>query len=260
MKALFYPDKPIRLPGHTLSKTIIYCERLGWDVTNDPDDNWDFGVLWDAQDIVSVPDIFASTEKLVVNIGCVDVTKWNVDRIHNDVFGYSILVPAGQKGYCVRKHPGQSAKNSKIVECPDGYCNDGYLYQRLIDSRISHNFVRDYRVPIFWGNIPLVFLKDRPVEQAFKIDDRTLKVSVAETKDVFSNEELLKICDFASEIGLDVGEMDIVRSNYDGLIYILDVNNIPGSRVFGHVDISIVDKLTNVFRKELLKNIQNQKS
>jgi hypothetical protein len=49
-KVLFYPDPPIQLPKHSLSKTIIYFQIAGYDLTNDIDSDWDIAVHWTRMD------------------------------------------------------------------------------------------------------------------------------------------------------------------------------------------------------------------
>ena len=42
-----------------------------------------------------------------------------------------------------------------------------------------------------------------------------------------TDDELKKVCQFCERMGLDYGEVDILRDNTDGRIYIVDANNTP---------------------------------
>jgi len=50
-----------------------------------------------------------------------------------------------------------------------------------------------------------------------------------ETDDVLSKDEQAKILQFCRAIGLDYGELDVLRDNGDGRIYVVDANNTPDS-------------------------------
>ena len=41
--------------------------------------------------------------------------------------------------------------------------------------------------------------------------------------------------EFCEKMGLDLGEIDAIRDNSTGKLYIIDVNDIPGGAVFEHI-------------------------
>ena len=235
MKVLFYPDAPIQRPGHSLSKTIQYFQILGWELTNDPASNWSLGVHWNYKEINTIPEIFLDNNRLILNMRLTDVTKSNVDKIFTSVFGYSSLADTKAFGYCVRKSEKQSAHDGEIIKIP---CEKepGYVYQILIDNRISLSMVCDIRIPIFLGEIPNIYRKGISMEGAFAVEKAKHKeYYTAPWEDFISVDELDKIKLFCKEIGLDIGEIDTVRDNSTGLLYLIDVNNTPGDRAYTYI-------------------------
>ena len=132
----------------------------------------------------------------------------------------------------MRKTDRQSAHDGKIVKMPLEP-DPAYLYQKLIDNRISIDTICDIRLPIFLGEIPLVFLKSRSIEGTFEYaDSKVLNYWVDIVEKYLSQEEISLVKEFCDIIGLDIGEIDTLRDNSTGKLYIIDVNNIPGGNVF----------------------------
>ena len=79
------------------------------------------------------------------------------------------------------------------------------------------------RVPIFGSILPLVDHKTRSLEARFlKFHSAKLR----ETDDVLSRGlNRPSSWNFAKEIGLDYGELDVLRDNGDGRIYVVDAMN-----------------------------------
>ena len=98
------------------------------------------------------------------------------------------------------------------------------VYQKEIDNITGDGLVLDYRVPVHGNNIPLVYLKYRPMETRFSNTNNF--VEMKETPEIFSDEEIEKILKFTEKMGIDFGELDILRDK-DGRIYIVDVNSSP---------------------------------
>jgi hypothetical protein len=100
----------------------------------------------------------------------------------------------------------------------------GYVYQKIINNYVG-NLVLDYRVPYVFGEMPFVYLKYRPVNNRFS--NTNSFVNIEHTNKIFSESELKKINKFCVLMGLEFGELDILRDNLSQKIYILDVNNTP---------------------------------
>ena len=85
----------------------------------------------------------------------------------------------------------------------------------------------EYRVPVVLGDIPVVYEehKDIPVE---RIKTRKQSARLREGDEVFEKHEITDLLRFCARMGLDFGELDVLRRNEDGLIFVLDVNKTPG--------------------------------
>lgn len=252
-KVLFYPDPLDQLEGHTLSKTITYFDIMGYDFTNDINDDWNIGVHWDLRDVNETPKELLKDPRLVLNRHLNNVTKSHVDKVFTKIFGYSSMADTTKHGYCVRKSDKQSAHDGVITKTP---CirEDKFIYQKLIDNRMDIDMVYDIRIPIFMGSFPFLFIKSKSIEGTFENTlSRHRKYWISQPEEFITKEELMNIVLFSAEIGIDVGELDLLRDNNTGKLYIVDVNNIPGGAVFDHLDngYEIRDQLAEFFKSLL---------
>ncbi|PHR57395.1 MAG: hypothetical protein COA47_11970 [Robiginitomaculum sp.] len=160
--------------------------------------------------------------KLVINQQCTDISKFRVEQVFARVFGYSLAIdPTTWQGKAVEKSDENGAHDGRIVDCP---CQPvaGKVYERLIVNSDNGHTVLDYRSPTIGGEIPLVFIKERPINQRFA--NFNTKVRLVKTAQLFSPEELLLLSRFCREMGLDFGGLDVLRDREDGRIYVVDVN------------------------------------
>ena len=104
------------------------------------------------------------------------------------------------------------------------------VYQKLINNCHNDEFVFDMRVPVFKKTIPFVHLKYKPINDRFSL---SIKGTLEEVNNVLTPEEVKNILHFCENIGLDYGELDILRNKSDGKIYIVDVNNTPTIHLAG---------------------------
>jgi hypothetical protein len=141
------------------------------------------------------------------------------------VFGYSAEIdPTNHKGMCLRKSEENSAHDGRILQCPTEP-EPGYVYQRLIDTQIGHE-VEELRVLKVGSRVPLVYRLRRDLADRFL--DKNNSVVSLDPATVFTDEELARLVATSDAIGLDVGELDVLRDNADGRIYLIDVNKTPG--------------------------------
>lgn len=253
---LFYPDPPMVFKNHTsLSKIIRYFKNLNYTITNDPYSDWDIGVHWNYNDINVTSEIFINSNKPVINKNVNNVTKSYVDKVFHDVFGYSSMADTSRFGYCVKKSEKQSAHDGQIMKMPLKQDGDS-VYQILIDNRMSIDTVYVIRIPIFWGKIPFVMIYKKSIEGTF---ERSLSKQrqdyVEKVSDVLSRLEHERIRLFCDKMGVDVAEIDALRDNSTGLLYLTDVNNLPGSDVYNRVadGVGLERLLTDCFDKQLKK-------
>lgn len=231
---LFYPDFPY-------FKATLYqiCLFLGYDVTNHPKRRFDVAIKWKRYATFAPNDSIlsnlAAQNSNVVNINCEDVSKSYIDTIFHTVFGYSITVdPLTYTGKCVVKSNLNAQHDGKIISCPISKTEPDVVYQKLVETTVEDGKVLDMRVPIFKDRIPLVYVylkKNLTAEQRFHGYTSLISVQLVEAHDVFAEEEIHKIISFCQRIGLDYGELDVLRDQTDQRIYIVDANNTPTSRL-----------------------------
>jgi len=156
-----------------------------------------------------------------------DASKRRVQQVFAEVFGYALAVdPTTHVGPCVAKSDRiNAAHDGRVVECPLADPDPDLAYERLIDNRADEGTVVDLRVPVLGGEIPFVYLKRRPVGARFA--NHNIAVSVVPTDEALSAEERDRIGAFCRAMGLDVGELDVLRDAGDGRIYVVDVNRTP---------------------------------
>jgi len=206
----------------------------GCELTNDPASDWDYAVHWNYNDTKIPPLELCSTDKRVFNINCTSTRKDYTDKVFEDIFGYSIDADTHKIGRCIKKSVHQSTHDGVIVETP---CKKkkGFVYQKWIDNRINKEWIRDIRVPIFDGTIPMIFIKDRVSTSMFITWTGKRVYSLDPAEKHLTAREAAKILEFSKAVGLDLGELDVLRDNSTGLIYVIDVNDTPGGNVFKYI-------------------------
>ncbi|MGP4053819.1 hypothetical protein ACTWP6_03180 [Mycobacterium sp. 4D054] len=166
-----------------------------------------------------------SNHHFVVNQHCNDISKTKVEQVFREVFGYGTFVdPRTYQGLCVMKSDDNAMHDGTLIECPTATTRTDVVYQRVINNT-SRDQVVDIRVPIVGGSIPLVYWKFRDARTRFS--NRNDRVKLGSPESAFSDRESVLIQLFAKNLGLDFGELDILRDVDDGQIYIVDVNNTP---------------------------------
>jgi hypothetical protein len=221
---LFYPDYPFRRAE--IWKIIA---RTSYNATNNPNQHFDLVFHWQDTTLRTNDSFLAaiSLQYPVINLRSVDIGKDTVEAVFSEVFGYSSLVdPLTYQGKCVKKTILNGKHDGKIIDCPVAQPEPGYIYQLLVDTVGPDQQALDYRVPVFKRNIPFMLLRYKHVQDRF---DNTMLARLADPANIFSAEELDKIIAFCEKMGLEYGELDILRNQADGRIYIVDANNTPSS-------------------------------
>ncbi|MDJ0634807.1 MAG: hypothetical protein QNJ34_16580 [Xenococcaceae cyanobacterium MO_188.B29] len=268
---LFYPDFPYK-------KAALYqiCLLLGYDVINDPQRKFDLAVKWERYATFFENDRILSElsqhNKNIINLNCQDVSKNYTNEVFEQVFSYSLGIdPLTYTGKCVAKSNLNAQHDGKIIDCPIAQVQARVTYQKLVDNEVQENAVLDYRVPIFKHEIPLVYIylkKNQNATQRFFGYPSLISVELADVESVFSKDETNKIISFCQKIGLDYGELDILRDKKDRRIYIVDANNTPSSRLlFEPVEMpyekcllsfeqrqTVLDKYTKAFKSQFLED------
>lgn len=229
----FYPDAP--MPHCVIYKLLMF---LGYRVTTDPQENCDLAIqYWHGFDgnpfspAKSVPPVKTTRQDgiKILNIRCNDISKLRIAAVFDDIFGYSLSVdPRKHVGKCVMKLNWNALHKGQIIECPTEPREGDFVYQKLVRNEAADGFVKDMRVPIYGTRTPFVYLKYRSVTDRFIDRAHTnTKATIAEVSEVLSVNEVANIYRFCERLGLDYGELDVLRDRDDGRIYIVDANNAP---------------------------------
>jgi hypothetical protein len=220
---LFYPHYP--------SKRSVLYKILGlmdYNRTNNPELKYDYVINWQHETFrEKIPFLEElNKKKPVINLNCNDISKKYIDSVFKSVFGYCTEInPATYKGICVKKNNINAMHDGKIIECPVNDPDKNYIYQKLINNIYDDKLVQDIRTPVIKGHIPIVYLKRRPIEGRFAREKTTSRIGNPDK--IFSDEEKSKIKKYCEKLELEYGDLDILRDNDDGKIYIVDVNNTP---------------------------------
>jgi hypothetical protein len=232
-RIFFYPEGP--MPHCVIYKILLF---LGYRVITDPQTDCNLTIkYWHGFDgnpfspDKTFPQIIGNNKNGdgLLNIRCNDISKIHVNSIFEEIFGYPISVdPRKHTGKCVMKLNWNALHKGQIIECPAEPQEGDFVYQKLIRNETGDGFVEDMRVPIFGNKTPFVYLKYRSVKDRFidRVHTNT-KATIVEVSDVLSENELTNIYRFCERIGMDYGELDVLRNSDDGRIYIVDANNAP---------------------------------
>jgi len=231
-RIFFYPDKP--MPHCVIYKILMF---LGYRVTTDPEENYDLAILyWQGFDgnpysPETFPQLRNNNHNKIkkLNMSNNDISKVRINSVFDEVFGYPISVdPRKYRGKCVMKSNWNALHKGQIIECPTELHEGDFVYQKIIHNETDDGSVKDMRVPIYGKRTPFVYLKYRSVKDRFVDREHTnTKATIAEVDDVLSASELNSIYRFCEKIGMDYGELDVLRDKDDGRIYIVDANNAP---------------------------------
>ncbi len=161
-------------------------------------------------------------DRLHINGRCLDISKSYVAKTFETIFGYSLALDPATATEPYLEKGEENGVHDATIESEPKPAEPGRVYQRLIDNSTSDGTVLDYRSPTVFGHIPLIFLKERPIDQRF--DNLNTRVRLAKPEDCFSLDEREKIKLFCDAMQLDWGGLDILRHSGDGRIYIVDVN------------------------------------
>jgi hypothetical protein len=211
---------PMRLePTAALAHVM---RRLGWRIAPFPGQA-ELSVAWHTGTWVKPAD----ARRLPVdalNRRCVDVGKSTVDRLWAEAAGYSISVdPRSWRGQMVVKPIANAVRGGQLIEGPLKRTREDVVYQRLVDSRQGDR-IHSTRVVIIAGRVVGAYEKWRPYPHWFRGPELTLPRPPA---DLYSQAEQDQLLRFAELIGLDYGELDVLRDNDSALIYVVDANRTP---------------------------------
>lgn len=172
----------------------------------------------------------------IINERCLDISKHRVEAAHHRVFGYGMAVdPRSHSGAMVIKNDANAAHDGRVVDGPVDTVDPKNVYQIVIDNavreidgrRVHTPTVLDMRVTVVGNELSGAYRKYRLASERFLNTNES--AFWHHPSDLFSDEEQRKLLAFAADIGLDFGEIDVLRDNTSGLIYAIDANTSPHS-------------------------------
>jgi hypothetical protein len=170
------------------------------------------------------PSQAARLPKDAINGRCVDISKSHVADVWARVAGYPLAVdPLSTHGQLVEKPEANARHGGRIVTGPLARRRKGYSYERLVDCRIDGQ-IHQMRAMVASNNLALAYEKWRPEPEWFSGTRLTLPRTPDE---LFSAAEQALLLRFAAAMELDYGEIDILRDEPTGLIYVVDANRTP---------------------------------
>ncbi len=213
-----YPDFPSK-------RTTLYkiAKRLKYRLTNKP---------IEADIVIYFEDItLGSTQSIeryygnrrIINGQCTDISKKKVEEAHAKVLGYTTAIdPTTHVGKALVKSDENAKHDGVVIQCPISEIEDGKVYQIIIDNTHSNGDAVDMRVPVYGNTIPLVYRKYKKPEVRFT--NAVHRTTMHPTETMLSEEEQKAIIAFAQEMRADWCELDVLRDNTSGKIYIVDLN------------------------------------
>jgi hypothetical protein len=253
---LLYPQLP---SGKAVISKILVS--LKCNVTNNPQKKHNLVIYWHDTTYRNPDQAIKSfaEKELVVNLNCTDISKSNVEKVFSEVFGYSSIVnPESIAGPMVKKNEVNASHDGVIVQGPRT-SEQGFVYQKVINNELDEHFVVDMRIPVINGKMIFGYLKFKPITSRFANFTKNILNSkepeVHTIEELLSGEEMGLIKEFCQRIGLDYGELDVLRDNDDKKIYIIDVNNTPtGPTVNKNLKKQCVNQMANLFNEKFIQN------
>ena len=222
LTVLAYPG-PLVHPRIALRRI---CAALGYTLTSDPSRPYDLAIVHDDRSKLC-PEMASGvpTRTPVLNLGAVDIDKSTVSAAFTRVFGATMDVdPTTHHGPMVEKPEENSADGRAMVVGPLEPRPD-FVYQRLFDSQRPDGRFVEYRVPVHGGRVPLVYEHVAREDQRFT--KRTEQTRILDASDVFTVEERAGLVELCRRLGVDYGELYVIRDRNDGVPYVIDVNKTP---------------------------------
>jgi hypothetical protein len=253
-RILALPDKPV--PQSALYKI---AHRLGYRFVGDENERADVIIAWEDCTIRRADarlDRLAATSR-VINVRAANISKQRVAEVFGRVFGYALKVdPRSSSGPILRKSDNNARHDGTILTAPVEP-EPGYVYQRLINNAVD-GLYENMRVPVFGSSIAYCLVQRCAPEYRFTLDEGNARLEEADS--VFTPEELAQLTLFCREMGVDYGELDVLRNADDGRVYVVDVNTTPFGPVNRRLDDSwwfdrlswhSLTRLCNAFEREL---------
>jgi len=217
---------------------LVWCQKLDWlrglgvfTLSDKPD----LVFRWEYPHTIFRPLDPARWGVEVINNQCLNVTKTWMNRIFEEVYGYSLEVSSG---WAVEKpNLTNGFKDVRLVNLDEQDKKDGYFYQKRLNE---DGEVKEQRVVIMNYRPVIMNIKTKQISKS-DIVGKITGYEVTEIKD----EKLERFCRL---IGLDYGELDLI----DGQV--IDVNPTPGDAIFVNMPVNEAAKYINTYIELFKKN------
>jgi hypothetical protein len=182
---------------------------------------WHLGTIIPREPIASI----SASRGTPINASCLDTSKTTVDRTWREVAGYGLDIdPTKTDGPLVVKSDANGTHDGRIVIGTILDRKRGKVYQRLIDNSVGTEVVR-YRTVVIRRRVIYVYVVRAPVSERFGGNPDCALVTQPE--EVFSETDLRTLAAFVDRLGMDYGELDVLRDFGEGRIYVVDANGTP---------------------------------
>lgn len=155
-----------------------------------------------------------------------DTDKANVEEKFSAVAGYGTFVdPHAAEGLAVVKSKMNARHDGQVRPLPlVAFDPENFICQRLINNNLD-DYVVDIRIPFVLGNPLSAYVKFR--DRGRRFDNANSHVRLVAPSEVLTVDEISLCQRFCQALGLDYGELDILRDGRNGRIYIVDANDTP---------------------------------
>ena len=189
----------------------------------------------------------------VINLRGNDISKTRVDAVMHDVFGYSLGVdPRTASGPILEKSDLNGLHDGRIIEGPLSTPAAGRVYQKVVRGRRTGDVIEELRVPIVGHTLPFLYLKHKRANDPLSL---SIRGTIIEPSALLTPHEIELLIRFSHTLGIDFGELDAMRDEADGRIYVFDANNTPCVRFVGVSAanrLATVDRLAQAFEQSFL--------
>jgi hypothetical protein len=217
---------------HFLGSTLANVIRGRWRAVSADNDEQGLRsavafLKWAPWSEYSLPDhLRRLTRGSIINDTNFSCDKQLVQEIAARSLGYSSAVdPMTHVGPCVVKSRRNATHDGRVVTCPLPSRDPTLVYEVLIDNRVGAEEIHDYRLLLVFGEMPVAYVKYRPIITRFA--DQNSRVTLTTPEALLSAEEIAQCQTFAERIGMEYGELDVLRDAASDRIYIVDANNTP---------------------------------
>ena len=194
------------------------------------DKNYSLLLMWEPYEHASIPNINVK----IINKNLKDISKLNLEKVHKEIFGYNLLIePTKFDGEFISKGNGNKERAPLIPsyklhkrKLKLGEVNKNLIYQKNVNNTDDNNNIIDHRAFVF--NYKVKYVIKYVVDTKFLTRvGTTKKKEFVEFEKYFDKSDIIKINRFINKLGVEYGEIDIIRDRNTKKLYLIDVNNTP---------------------------------